>query len=72
MLKDSRGGSQYHLSVNRREACYKLCDYIKKRQPEWKGASKSTRKMGKGSHKVFNTVVKDILYDLLSLGESGS
>ena len=28
--------------------------------------------MGKGSHKVFKTVVRDILQDLPHLGESGS
>ena len=30
------------------------------------------RKIGKGSHKVFNTVVKDILQHLPPLGEYGS
>ena len=36
------------------------------------GALKATLKMGKGSHKVFKTVVKEILQNLPPLGESGS
>ena len=43
-----------------RESRYKICGRIKKRQSEWKGASKATQNMGKGLHKVFNTVVKEI------------
>ena len=34
MLEDIRDGSQSHTNVNRREACYKIRDSIKKRQPE--------------------------------------
>ena len=39
---------------------------------EWKGALKSTRYMGKGLHKVFKTVVREILQELTHLRESGS
>ena len=53
MLEDISDGGLYHPSVNRREACYKICDHIKEIQSEWKGALKATRKMGKGLHKVF-------------------
>ena len=53
-------GSQSHHENNRRYARYKICDHIKQRQLEGKGALKSTGKMGKGSHKVFKTVVKEI------------
>ena len=42
MLADIRYGSQSHLSVNTGEACYKICDRIKHRQSEWKGALKAT------------------------------
>ena len=57
MLEDIRDGSQTHPNVNRREARYKIRDCIKQRQPERKGALKSTRRMGKGLHKVFKTDV---------------
>ena len=39
---------------------------------EWKGALKATRNMGKGLHKVFNTVVKEISKDFSPLEEYGS
>ena len=42
MLEDIRDGSQTHPNVNRREASYKICDRIRQRQSEWKGASKAT------------------------------
>ena len=32
MLEDICGGIQYHPSVNRIEACYKIHDHIKQRQ----------------------------------------
>ena len=34
MLEDIRDGSQSHPNVNRREAHYKICDRINKRQSE--------------------------------------
>ena len=72
MLEDIRDGSQTHPNVNRREARYKIRDRIMQRQSEWKGALKVTQSMGKGLHKVFSTVVKDISQELTPLGESGS
>ena len=60
MLEDIRDVSQYHLNVNEIEARYKIRDRIRNRQLEWKGALKSTLNMGKGLHKVFKTVVKEI------------
>ena len=72
MLEDISDGSQKHLSVNSRESRYKIRDHIKQRQSEWKGALKATRRMGKGSHKVFKAVVKEILQKLTPVGESGS
>ena len=39
---------------------------------QWKGALRATHKMGKGLHKVFSTIVKEILQELTNLGESGS
>ena len=72
MLEDIRDVSQSHPNVNQREACYKIRDFIRKRQSEWKGALKATQNMGKCLHKVFNTVVKEILQELTPLVESGS
>ena len=34
MLEDIRDGSQTHPDINRREACYKICDHIWQRQSE--------------------------------------
>ena len=61
MLEEIHDVSQTHLNVNRREARYKIRDRIRQRQLEWKGALKATQTMGKGLHKVFSMVVKDIL-----------
>ena len=72
MLEDIRDGSQTHPNVNRREPRYKICDRIRQRQSEWKLALKATRSMVKGLHKVFSTVVKEILHELTPLGEYGS
>ena len=72
MLEDIRDGSQSHPNVNKREACYKISGFIRQRQSEWKGALKATQNMGNGLHKVFKTIVKDVLQDLPSLGEPGS
>ena len=72
MLEDISYGSQSHLSVNRREACYKIRDRIKQSQAEWKGALLSTQNMGKGLHKVFKAIVNYISQVLPILGESGS
>ena len=72
MLEDIRDGSQTHPKVNRKEARYKIRDHIRQIQLEWKRALKDTQSMGKGLHKVFSTVLKDILQELTPLGESGS
>ena len=57
---------------NKRESRYNIHDRIRQRQSELKGALKSTQNMGKGLHKVFKTVVKEISKELPPLGESGS
>ena len=72
MLEDIRDGSQSHPDVNRREERYKIRDHINQRQSEWKGVLKSTQNMGKGLHKAFKTVLKDISQDFPPLGKSGS
>ena len=60
MLEHICDGSQSHTNVNRRETRYKIRDSIKQIQSEWREALKLTQNMGKGSHKVFKTVVKNI------------
>ena len=72
MIEDICDGNQTHPNFNRREARYKIRDHIRQRQLEWKGALKDTRSIGKGLHKVFSTVVKEISQELTPLGESGS
>ena len=72
MLEDIHDESQTHPNVNRREAHYKIRDSIRQRKSEWKGALKDTQSTGKGLHKVFSTVVKEISQELTALGESGS
>ena len=72
MLENIRDGTQSRPNVNQREARYKVCDCIKQRQLEKKGALKALQNTGKGLHKVFKTVVKDFLPDFPPLGESGS
>ena len=42
ILEDICDRSQTHTNVNRREALYKICDHIRQRQSERKGALKST------------------------------
>ena len=68
MLHDICDGSQTHPNVNKREARYKIRDHIRQRKPEWKGALKATRSMGKGLHKVFSTFVKDIFARIDTFG----
>ena len=59
MLEQIRGGSQSCPSVNSVEERYKLHDYIKQIQAEWKGAILSTQNVGKGLQKVFKAVVNE-------------
>ena len=56
-LHDIRDENQTHPNIDKREARLKIRDRIRQRQPEWKGALKATRNMGKGLHKVFSTIV---------------
>ena len=72
MLEYIRDRSQSHLSVNSREARYKICGTIKQIQAEWKGALLSTQNVSKGFHKLLKAAVNDISQALPILGESGS
>ena len=64
MLEYICDGIQFHTSINGRETRYKKQDCIKRYQAEWKGQLLSTRNMGKGLHKVFKSVVNEILHTL--------
>ena len=61
MLEDIRDGSQTHPTVNKMEARYEIHDHIRRKESQRKGALKATRDMVKGLHKVFSTIVKEIL-----------
>ena len=71
-LEDICDGNQSHPSVNRRDACYKICDIIKQSQAKWKEVLLSTWNMRKGLHKVFKDFVHDISQALPILVESSS
>ena len=47
-------------------------DLIKQKKSELKGALRATHKMGKGLHKVFSTIVSEILQELTNFRETGS
>ena len=72
MLEDISDISKYPLSVIRRETLYRIRGFIKQRQTERKGALVSTKKMGKGLHKVFKVVINNMSQVLPILGESGA
>ena len=67
---DIRDGNQTHPNIDKREARLKICDRIKQKKLEWKGALRATHKMGKGLHNVFRTIVLEILQELTNFGES--
>ena len=68
MLEDIRDGSQTHLNVDRREARYKIRDCIRQKHSKWKRKLKATRSIGKGLHKVFSTIVKNIFARIDTFG----
>ena len=72
MLEEICDRSQTNPTVNKREARCKIRYRINQRQLEWKGPLKATRNMVKGLHKVFSTIVLEILQELTNLGESSS
>ena len=72
MLHEIRDGNKTHPNIDKTGARLKICDRFKQKKSEWKGALRATYNMGKGLHKVFSTIVKDILQDLTNFEESGS
>ena len=71
-LHDIRDGNQNHPNIDKREARLKICDRIKQKKSQWKGALRARHKMGKGLHRVFSTIVLEILQELTNFGETGS
>ena len=71
-LHDIRDGNQTHPKIKKRKACMEISDRIKQNKLQWKGALKATHKMGKGSRRVFSTIVSKISQELTNFGESGS
>ena len=63
-LHDIRDGNQTHPKIDKREAHMEICDRIKQNKLQCKEALRATHKMGKGSHKVFSTIVSEILQEL--------
>ena len=72
MLHDIRDGNQTYPNIDKREAHLKIRDHIKQYKSQWKGALRATHNMGKCLHKVFRTIVSEILQELNNFGESGS
>ena len=54
------------------KARLKIRDRIKQKTFYWKGSLRATHKTGKGLHKVFSTIVKEISQEMANFGESGS
>ena len=71
-LHDICDGNQSHPKINKREARMTIRDRIKQKKLQWKGALRDTHKMGKGLHRVFRTIVSEILQELTNIGETGS
>ena len=61
-----------HPYINARDYILKIHEHIKKTQIEWKVSELSAKRMVKGSHKVFKSVVKWFNNSFPFLGESGS
>ena len=67
-LYDIRDGNQTHPKIDKREARMEIRDRIKQNKSEWKGVLRATHKMGKSLHRVFSTIVKEILQELTNFG----
>ena len=71
-LHDICDGNQTHPRIDKREARRTIRDHIKQKKSQWKGALRATHKMGKGLHRVFSTIVSEVLQELTNFGETGS
>ena len=71
-LQYIRDKNQTHPSIDKRESRLEICDPIKQRKSQWKGALRATHKMGKGLHRAFSTTVSEISQEFTNFGETGS
>ena len=71
-LHDIRDGNQTHPKIDKREARLAIHDRIKQKKLQWKGELRATHKMGKGLHRVFSTIVSEILQELTNFRETSS
>ena len=72
MLHDIRDRNHTHPKIDKREARLAIRVRIKQKKLQWKGALRTTHKMGKGLHRFFSTIVLEILQELTYFGETGS
>ena len=70
-LQDIRDGNQTHPKIDKREAHMAIRNRIKQKKSQWKGALRATHKMGKGLHRVFSTIISEILQELTNFVETG-
>ena len=47
ILEDIHDKSQTHPNITKKETIYEICDCIRRKDIQWKGALKDTRSMGK-------------------------
>ena len=71
-LHDVRDGNQTHPKNDKREARLAIRDRIKQKKSQWKGALRAAHKIGKGLHRVFSTIVSEILQELTNFRKTGS
>ena len=59
-LEEIWDGSKINLGIKARDARLKIHNPIRQNKNEWKGAWLSVNILGKGLHKVFNSVVNEL------------
>ena len=64
---DDESGSE-SIMMSKREARLAIRARIKQKKLQWKGALRATHKMGKGLHRVFSTIVSEILQEMTNFG----
>ena len=60
-LHDICDGNQTQPNIDKMEARLNIRDRIKQKKSQWKGSLRAMHKMGKGLHRVFSTIVSEIL-----------
>ena len=64
-LEEIHDGSQTHSNVNRREARYKICDCVRQKESQWKGALKSIMMSEQDTEDINSVDESD--HDLISI-----